>query len=58
MSRINHSLLWPRPEFCTDFGYFSNYEQLEIHAQLSWAWKKFYNLRAWSTVKVLWEKNK
>ena len=22
------------------------YEQLKFHAQLSWAWKKFYNLRA------------
>ena len=22
------------------------YEQLKVHAQLSWAWKKFYNLEA------------
>ena len=30
--------------------YFSFYEQLKFHAQLSWAWKKFYNLggQAWS----------
>ena len=23
------------------------YENLRFHAQLSWAWKKFYNLGAW-----------
>ena len=27
--------------------YFSFYEQLKFCAQLSWAWKKFYNLEAW-----------
>ena len=27
--------------------YFSFYERLKFHAQLSWAWKKFYNLAAW-----------
>ena len=27
--------------------YFSFYEQLKFCAQLSWAWKKFYILRAW-----------
>ena len=26
--------------------YLSVYEQLKFHAQLSWAWKKFYNLKA------------
>ena len=26
--------------------YFSFYEQLKFRAQLSWAWKKFYNLGA------------
>ena len=26
------------------FQHFSIYEQLEFHAQLSWAWKRFYNL--------------
>ena len=26
--------------------HFSFYEQLQFHAQLRWAWKKFYNLRA------------
>ena len=28
--------------------YFSVYEQLEFRAQFSWAWKKFYNLEAWT----------
>ena len=28
--------------------YFSVYEQLKFRTQLSWAWKKFYNLGAWS----------
>ena len=28
---------------CPDFIF---YEQLKFHAQLSWAWKKFYNLGA------------
>ena len=28
--------------------YFSFYGQLKFRAQLSWAWKKFYNLGAWS----------
>ena len=27
--------------------YFIFYEQLKFRAQLSWAWKKFYKLRAW-----------
>ena len=34
-------------KICIDFGSFSIYEQLKFHAQLSWAWKKFYNLGAW-----------
>ena len=29
--------------------YFYTYEYLKFHAHLSWAWKKFYNLGAWST---------
>ena len=28
--------------------YFSFYEQLKFRAQLSWEWKKFYNLGAWA----------
>ena len=29
------------------YQYFSFNEQLKLRAQLSWAWKKFYNLGAW-----------
>ena len=29
------------------FQHFSCYELLQFHSQLSWAWKKFYNLRAY-----------
>ena len=32
--------------------YFSFYEQLKFRAQLSWAWKKFYNLGAWTIGKT------
>ena len=28
------------------YGYFSFYEQLKFRTQLSWTWKKFYNLGA------------
>ena len=47
ISRINDWLLWLKPEISIDFGYFSIYEQLKFHAQLSWERKKFYNLGAW-----------
>ena len=43
ISRINYQILRYEPEFSTNFDYFSIYEQLKFHAQLSWAWKKFYN---------------
>ena len=33
--------------------YFSFYEQLKFRAHLSWAWKKFYNLGAWSELRYL-----
>ena len=34
--------------------YWYSYEQLEFHAQLSWAWKKFYNLGArWEEIYCL-----
>ena len=33
--------------------YFSFYEQLKFLAQLSWAWKKFYNLGVWSLVLII-----
>ena len=32
--------------------YFSFYEQLKLRAQLSWAWKEFYNLAAWSLLSM------
>ena len=44
ISRINDWLLGFTSEISIDFGYFSTYEQIKFHAQLSWAWKKFYNL--------------
>ena len=28
--------------------YFLKYDQVKFHALLSWAWKKFYNLGAWT----------
>ena len=31
----------------TSFWHFYIYEQDKFHARLSWAWKKFYKLRAW-----------
>ena len=34
--------------------YFSFYEQLKFRAQLSWAWKKFYNLKARSRGYKTW----
>ena len=39
------------------FQHFSFYEQLKFYAQLSWALKKFYNLRTWSVEDniVFWE---
>ena len=33
--------------------YFYTYEHLKFHAQLSWAWKKFYNLGTWFLLAVL-----
>ena len=35
ISRINYCLMGFMPEFSTDLGYFSIYELLKIHAQLS-----------------------
>ena len=35
----------------TTVGILTFYEQDKFCAQLSWAWKKFYNFRAW----ILWE---
>ena len=36
IGRINDWLLWFKPEISFDFGYFSIFEQLNFHAQLSW----------------------
>ena len=35
-------------EVLKKYQYFKIYEQNKFHAQLSWAWKKFYNLGAQS----------
>ena len=44
ISRINDRLYWFKPENSIDFGSFKIYEHFKFHAQLSWDWKKFYNL--------------
>ena len=36
-------------------GHFNIYEQGKFRAQLSWVWKKFYNLGAWSFDVVAWD---
>ena len=36
------------------YRYFSFYEQLKFRAQLSWAWKKFYNLGALTPFEMVW----
>ena len=46
MSRKNSILNLPEPEKGWISWYFHTYEHLKFHAQLSWAWKKFYNLEA------------
>ena len=46
-SMINTTSERLKPRYFFICRYFSFYEQLKFHAQLSWAWKKFYNLRAW-----------
>ena len=40
----------------TEFLIFYTYEHLKFHAQLSWAWKKFYNLGACFRSMHAWEK--
>ena len=47
MSRKNSPLGLSEPKNADFFLYFHIYEHLKFHAQLSWAWKKFYNLKAW-----------
>ena len=46
MSGKNSILGLSEPEKCWISWYFHTYEQLNFYAQLSWAWKKFYNLGA------------
>ena len=46
MSRKNSILGWSEPGKSWISRYFFTYEHLKFHAQLSWAWKKFYNLGA------------
>ena len=44
MSRKNSLLHLSEPEERWISWYFYTYEHLKFHAQLSWVWKKFYNL--------------
>ena len=46
MSRKNSTLSLSEPKESRTAWYFYTYEHLKFHAQLSWAWKKFYNLGA------------
>ena len=47
MNRKNSIISLPEPKKCWISCDVYTYEPLKFHAQLSWAWKKFYNLRAW-----------
>ena len=47
MSRKNSILGLSEPEKSWISLYFYTYEHLKFHAQLSWAWNKFYNLGPW-----------
>ena len=45
---MKHSILGlSEPEKSCISWYFHTYEHLKFNAQLSWAWKKFYNLGPW-----------
>ena len=44
MSGRNSILGLSEPNKSRTAWYFYTYEHLKFHAQLSWAWKKFYNL--------------
>ena len=48
MSRKNSILGLSEPKNIWISWYFHIYEHLKFHAQVSWAWKKFYNLGPWS----------
>ena len=47
ISRINTTSERLKQEKSIFFSILVFYEQLNFLAQLSWAWKKFYNLGAW-----------
>ena len=46
MSRKNSILGLSEPKKSQISWYFYTYKHLKFHAQLSWAWNKFYNLGA------------
>ena len=46
MTKWNFMLSWVEHEKSFNYWYFYFYDQVKFHAQLSWAWKKFYNLGA------------
>ena len=46
----NNILALSEPEKA--FFYFFTYEHLKFHAQLSWAWKKVYNLGDWFLIAI------
>ena len=48
MNRKNSILGLSEPKHAEFRDIFLPYEHLQFHAQLSWAWKKFYNLWTWS----------
>ena len=48
MSRKNSILSLSEPEKCCISWYFHTYKHFKFHAQLSWVWKKFYNIGAWT----------
>ena len=48
MNGKNSILGLSEPDKCWISWYFHIYEQLNFYTQLSWAWKKFYNLGPWS----------
>ena len=50
MSRKNSILGLSESEKSWISWYFYTYYHLKFHAQLSWAWKKFYNLGPWLNV--------
>ena len=52
MSRKNNILDLTEPKKRQISWYLYIYEHLKFHAQLSWAWKKFYNLEARSRVPI------